>query len=55
MNIALWMLFQVDQQRVSMYHRRIQIVIQFRIAHEQSERTIFAVQFSRHLFHILKC
>ena len=37
-----------------MHHRSIQIVIEFGIAHQQSQRAIVAVQLGRHLLHILK-
>ena len=37
-----------------MHHRRIQIPIEARIAHEQAQRTLFAIQHSRHLLYILK-
>ena len=36
-----------------MHYRRIQIVIQSGVAHEQSEGTLIAVQLGRHLLHIV--
>ena len=35
-----------------MYHRRIQMVIEFGVTHEQSEGAVIAVQLGRHLLHI---
>ena len=37
-----------------MHHRRIQIPVQARIAHEQAQCTFFTIQLSGHLLHILK-
>ena len=35
-----------------MYHRRIQMVIEFGVTHEQSEGAVVTVQLGRHLLHV---
>ena len=52
MYVAFWMLSEINHQRVGMYHRRIQIVIESGVTHEQSEGALVAVQLGRHLLHI---
>ena len=54
MYIALRMLLQIDHQRVDMTHRRSCIAVQFLVAHQQAEGTFVAIEFSRHLLHILQ-
>ena len=54
MYVTFRVALQINHQRVCMHHGGIQIIIQFRVAHQESEGAFIAIELGRHLLHILK-
>ena len=54
MDVAFRVLLEVDEQLVGIYHRGIQVPIELRVVHEQSQGAFLAVEGFGHLVHVGK-